>query len=69
VCKNGDKYLATPFGLFLKWYIGLLQGILTHFSLQDGIITGSGKSQDSISKGMRQINTCSIRWLKYTKPN
>jgi len=61
VCKNGARYFITPFGLFQKWYIGLLQGILARFSLQDGVIAGSGKNQDSISKGMRQINTCSIR--------
>ena len=48
MCKNGGKCLTTPFGLFLKWYIGLLQAILTRFSLQDGVIAGSGKNQKTL---------------------
>ena len=48
VSNNGGKCLTTPFGLFLKRYIGLLQGILTRFSLQDGVIAGSGKNQKTL---------------------
>ena len=48
MCKNGARCLTAPFGVILKWYIGLLQGILPHFSLQDGIVTGSGKDQKTL---------------------
>jgi len=44
------RCLITPFGLFQKWYIGILQGILASFSLKDGVIAGSGKNQDSIKR-------------------